>query len=310
MDKKERIAVYIDGGNTYRRLKELGIPEKLARIDYSAFIQHLIGERVLVSKRYYIGIVRNVDGSEKAEKMVKGQQRFLSNLETEGFEVKRGRIMYDDGKIREKGVDIKLAVDLVIGATDNLYDTAIVISSDTDLIPAIQYARKAKKKIIEYIGFGSNPSFGMIKESSVPRVLSNIDMVKFQRFYYTGIVIEESLENKDILKEIKILETKTEPVKEGHKTSWLKQWTLHTIEIREENADKVAEQLSQNLEKKHPWYADFKNKYYHFIVFQGKIFKVDLKNPILYKDAKQHGISLGIPKHQVDFAPDDKVAKR
>ena len=27
MDKKERVAVYIDGGNTYRRLKDLGIPE-------------------------------------------------------------------------------------------------------------------------------------------------------------------------------------------------------------------------------------------------------------------------------------------
>ena len=291
MEKKERVAVYIDGGNTYRRLKELGIPERLARIDYSAFIEHLVGERVLVSKRYYIGIVRNVDGSEKAEKMVKDQQKFLNNLKTEGFEVKYGRIMYDDGKIREKGVDIKLAVDLVIGASDNLYDTTIVISSDTDLIPAIKYVYKAKKKNVEYIGFGSNPSFGMIKESSISRVFSNIDMAKFQRFYYKGVVIEESLENKDVLKEIKILKTKVEPVKEKHKTSWVKQWTLHTVEIKEESADSVAEKISQNLDKKHSWYADFKNKYYHFIIYQGKIFKVDLKNPTLYKDAKEYGIT-------------------
>src|SRR3989338_619243 len=310
MDKKERVAVYIDGGNTYRRLKDLGIPEKLARIDYSAFIEHLVGERVLVSKRYYIGIVRNVDGSEKAEKMVKNQQTFLNSLKAEGFEVKHGRIMYDDGNIREKGVDIKLAVDLVIGATDNLYDTAIVISSDTDLIPAIKYVCKAKKKSLEYIGFGSSPSLGMIKESSIPRVFSNIDMVKFQKFYYRGVVIEESLENKDILKGIKILKTNIEPIKEKHKTSWVKQWTLHTVEIKEENVEKIAEQLSQNLDKKHNWYADFQNKHYHFIIYQGKIFKVDLKNPTLYKDAKEYGISLGIPEYQVDFAPEDKVWKR
>ncbi len=307
MDKKERVAVYIDGGNTYRRLKDLGIPEKLARIDYSAFIEHLIGERKLVSKRYYIGIVRNVDGSEKAEKMVKDQQKFLNNLKTEGFEVKYGRIMYDDGNIREKGVDIKLAVDLVIGATDNLYDTAIVISSDTDLIPAIKYVFKAKNKSVEYIGFGSNPSFGMIKESSISRVFSNVDMSKFQRFYYRGVVIEESLENKDVLKEVKILKTKIESVNEKHKTSWVKQWTLHTIEIKEENADKIAEQISQNLDKKHSCYDDFKNKYFHFIIYKGKIFKVNLTNPTLYHDAKEYGISLGIPEYQVDFVPEDKV---
>jgi uncharacterized LabA/DUF88 family protein len=310
MNKKEVVAVYIDGGNTYRRLKELGIPQKFARVDYSAFVEHLVGERSLVSKRYYIGIVRNVDGSEKAEKMVKNQQKFLDSLKTEGFEIKYGRIMYDDGKIREKGVDVKLAVDLVMGAVDNIYDTAIVISSDTDLIPAIKYVRKAKKKNVEYIGFGSNPSIGMIKESSVPRVFSNTDMIKFERFCYTGVIIEESLENKDILKEVKILKTKIEPVKEKHKTNWVKQWTLHTVEIKDENADKVAEQLSQNLDKKHNWYADFKNKYYHFIIYQGKIFKVDLKNPILFKDAKEYGISLGIPEYQVDFAPEDNVWKR
>ena len=249
MDKKDRVAVYIDGGNTYRRLKDLGIPEKLARIDYSAFIENLVGERGLVSKRYYIGIVKNVDDSEKAEKMVKDQQKFLSYLKTEGFEVKYGRIMYDGGNIREKGVDVKLAVDLVIGATDNLYDTAIVISSDTDLIPAIKYVCKAKKKSVEYIGFGSSPSLGMIKESSIPRVFSNIDMVKFQKFYYRGVIIEESLENKDILKDIKILKTKIEPVKEKHKTSWVKQWTLHTIEVKEDQAENIAKEIKIQFKK-------------------------------------------------------------
>ncbi|OGF73696.1 hypothetical protein A3J56_01915 [Candidatus Giovannonibacteria bacterium RIFCSPHIGHO2_02_FULL_46_20] len=179
MNSKERIAVYIDGSNTYKRLKGIGTPESSKRFDFSAFIIHLVGDRLLVSKRYYVGIVRNVDKSEKAEHMVKSQQKFLENLRTEGFEVKPGRIMYD-GRIREKGVDVKLSVDLVIGASDDLYDTAIVISSDTDLIPAIKYARNAKGKTVEYVGFGTSPSLGMIKESSISRVFSNTDMAQFQ----------------------------------------------------------------------------------------------------------------------------------
>ena len=103
-----------------------------------------------------------------------------------------------------------------------------------------------------------------------------------------------------------------EEVTEKHKTPWLKQWTLHTIEIPEEKADEITEELGRFLETEHTsWYADFKNDKYHYIIYSGgKVFKVDLKNPILYKEARTHGISLGIPEYQVDFAPEDKVWER
>ena len=138
---KERVAIYFDGSNTYNKLKKLELPEEDKRFDFAAFAAHIAGERKLISKRYYVGIVRNHDNSEKSEKLVRKQQQFLETLRSTGFEVKSGKIMYDGGRIREKGVDVKLALDLVIGAADNLYDTAIVISSDTDLIPAIKYIR-------------------------------------------------------------------------------------------------------------------------------------------------------------------------
>jgi len=127
---------------------------------------------------------------------------------------------------------------------------------------------------------------------------------------YQGVIIEESLDNKKVLNKVKIIKTKISSVKEKHKTPWIKQWTMHTVKITEENADKVAEQLSKDLDKAHSWYADFKNQDYHFIIFRGKIFKVNLKNPILYKDAKLYGISLGIPDYQVDFAPENEVFKK
>ena len=85
MNRKEKVAVYIDGGNTYRRLKEMGIPEKSSRFDYSTLVKHLVGERELVSKRYYVGIIKNFDGSAKGEQMVKSQQTFLNGLTEQGF---------------------------------------------------------------------------------------------------------------------------------------------------------------------------------------------------------------------------------
>lgn len=96
---KDRVAVYIDGSNTYNKLKKLGLPDEDKRFDFSAFISHIIGERQLVSKRYYVGIVRNHDNSEKSEKLVRKQQQFLETLRTDRFEIKRGKIMYDGGRI-------------------------------------------------------------------------------------------------------------------------------------------------------------------------------------------------------------------
>lgn len=123
---------------------------------------------------------------------------------------------------------------------------------------------------------------------------------------YKGVIIEESLEDTSILKEVKILETEVEQVTEDHKTPWLKQWTLNTVEILEEKAGEIADNLSKALEKEHNWYADFKNNQYHYIIFRDKAFKVDKSKPEEYKAVVKHGLSLGIPDYQLDFSPDIK----
>ncbi len=176
---KERVAIYFDGSNIYNKLKKLGLPEEGKRFDFTALAAHIAGGRELISKRYYVGIVRNYDNSEKSEMLVRKQQQFLETLRSNDFEIKSGKIMYGGGRIREKGVDVKLALDLVIGAADNLYDTAIVISSDIDLIPAIKYVRY-KKKNVEYVGFAGTPSFGMIKECNSQRLFAKEDLLSFQ----------------------------------------------------------------------------------------------------------------------------------
>jgi hypothetical protein len=126
---------------------------------------------------------------------------------------------------------------------------------------------------------------------------------------YNGVIIEESLANKDVLKKVKILSTKVEEVTNEHKTPWLSQWTLHTVEVPEKEAQIIAEEISKSLDYSHnsSWYADYKNNTHHYIIFRDKIFYVDRKSKEQYDEAKRYGISLGIPEYQVDFAPDDKV---
>jgi len=121
-----------------------------------------------------------------------------------------------------------------------------------------------------------------------------------------GTIIEESLDDIDCLKSLTIISTRIEKVTESHSTPWLKQWTLHTVAIDENNADMVARQLSEALEKEHEWYADFKNEQMHYIVFRKKIFKVQRNTPSEYEEVKKYGITLGIPEYQLDFSPDIK----
>ena len=118
-----------------------------------------------------------------------------------------------------------------------------------------------------------------------------------------GVIIEESLENKSVLQKVKIIKTKTEEVTEEHKTPWIKQWTLHTIEILENQADEITKDLSKSLDSEHSWYADFKNDKFHYIIFLNKVFKVDRSKPEQYSEVTKYGLTLGIPDYQLDFTP-------
>ncbi|MBI5153063.1 MAG: hypothetical protein HZA36_01220 [Parcubacteria group bacterium] len=129
---------------------------------------------------------------------------------------------------------------------------------------------------------------------------------------YKGTIIEESLTNKDVLKKVKIISTKVEPITDKHKTPWLLQWTLHAVEIPESEAQSVTEEISKSLDYSHnsSWYADYKNDTHHYIIFRDKIFYIDRKSKEQYDEAKRYGISLGIPEYQVDFHPEVEEWKR
>lgn len=123
---------------------------------------------------------------------------------------------------------------------------------------------------------------------------------------YKGVLIKESLQDRTILAYLDVTDTVVEPVVEEDKTPWLESWTLVGFTIPEGKAEKFAVELSQALEAEHgdSWYADFKNERWHYVVFRGRVFKVDRQDPKGYGPVRAYGISLGIPERQLDFSPD------
>ena len=128
---------------------------------------------------------------------------------------------------------------------------------------------------------------------------------------FNGVTIEESLTDKSVLNDVNIISTKVEPVTEHHKTPWVKQWTLHTVEIQDDKVAEVADKISKALDKEHDWYADFKTDTEHYVIYTGKVFHItDRTDKIQYDEATAYGISIGIPDYQVDFSPHLKQWER
>ena len=122
---------------------------------------------------------------------------------------------------------------------------------------------------------------------------------------YRGVIIEESLRDKKVLDSVNILSTKAEQVTPRHQTPDLQQWAFHHVEVDARRAMNIARDFGKSLRNK--WYADFDNGQEHYIIFQSRVFKIDMKKQEQYDEARAYDIALGIPEYQVDFHP--KVRK-
>ena len=116
---------------------------------------------------------------------------------------------------------------------------------------------------------------------------------------YKGDIIEESLEDKDVLKKITIVSTRVEKVTDEHQTPWLSLWTLDTVEVNEDEADNVAETLSKALDPEHGWFIDYRNDSYHYVIFKNKVFKLDRSKKSDYDEMIKYGLSIGTPDYQL-----------
>ncbi|MFH1270095.1 MAG: NYN domain-containing protein [Nanoarchaeota archaeon] len=154
---QERVAIFIDGSNLYHSLKDLGI----RKIDFKKILGFLTKDKLLISTFYYNA---PLDISMNQDKYWE-QQKFFNELKKiPDFNVvlcklrkhkrKDGSYIFD-----VKGDDVHLAVDLVSGAYENLYDTAMIVSGDEDFVPAIKKAQKlGRKRINAYFKSSSSAS--------------------------------------------------------------------------------------------------------------------------------------------------------
>ena len=178
-----RAMVFVDGNNWYFKMKILLESAGLKpRIDFDlrAFCTTLVAPDTLVDIRYYIGKIKRIRGDTKSEKLYAKQQQLIAFLQRQNVQIGYGHLIsYPDGVFHEKGVDILLAVEMIkLGLADN-YDTAFLLSSDTDLVPAVQECRSIGKHVV-YVGCSLHgQSFGLTKSANRTVLLQTKDVEGF-----------------------------------------------------------------------------------------------------------------------------------
>ncbi|MDP2669206.1 MAG: NYN domain-containing protein [bacterium] len=184
-EAKNRAIVFIDGNNFYYKLKDFTAEKtevlKLLDFDYQGFAKNLVKNNNLAEIRYYVGAIRRQNGTNKAksEKLYANQQKLLRKLQQQNIPVVLGNlIQHPDKSFHEKGVDVRIAVEMIRFAREDRYDIAYLLSSDTDLVPAMEEVRSFNKQVC-YIGVSRGQSFGLTKVSNNTILLRDEDIMPY-----------------------------------------------------------------------------------------------------------------------------------
>ena len=172
----KKCLILIDGSNFYFKLRDLKL-RNILEFNFSGFAKFLARSGSIIQSVYYIGRIRQ-DGTAQVDKMLANQQKLFANLKRHKFKYVLGYLLKNDGAYHEKGVDVHIAIDMVVAAYENICDRIILVSSDTDLEPAIKKARE-KGKIVEYIGFSHKASVAMVRFCTESRLLTKEDLLSF-----------------------------------------------------------------------------------------------------------------------------------
>lgn len=115
---------------------------------------------------YFAKIKIHQESIQKSKELIEEQRLLKTALESFGYEVVlAGSVRGNPGPngrmvFKEKGVDVRIAVDMIAMSCDKISDEIVLCSSDSDLQPAIAEATKRGTPIV-YLGFGISPNKGL-----------------------------------------------------------------------------------------------------------------------------------------------------
>ena len=150
MPTSERVAIFIDGSNFYHGLRAMF---QRSDVDFERLSKKLCSDRKHVRTYYYIVPLNQKENPQAYSQ----QQKFFSYLDRVPYLERRlGRLVRRRQELEcphckqkfqrdfhlEKGVDVKIAMDMLDMAVKKIYDIAILVSGDGDFSNAIRAVKE------------------------------------------------------------------------------------------------------------------------------------------------------------------------
>lgn len=190
---KSDVALFIDGENLRHFVETVLLDNgykkheySILNVDFEKMLEFALKGLNITHKIYYSAKLQSIPETEKISQILIGRQRFLkTRLEKQGYifmisGTVRPQLVEKNGKkeiiFKEKGVDVRVAVDLIKAAVDKSYKTVVLCSSDSDLQPAIKEARSRGLEII-YLGFESMPNKGLTYTTNKTILLRSSEII-------------------------------------------------------------------------------------------------------------------------------------
>ena len=148
----KRICIYIDGANFVYGIKTINKRYNDFMFDFEKLANEICKGNELIKVKYYNASLKRRLNINKWER----QQRLFNRLrKLEKFDVllcrRQKRLNdLDEEFYSIKGDDIHLAIDMIMDATNDKYDKAILISGDGDFAPLTRAIKTIKKDVEVY----------------------------------------------------------------------------------------------------------------------------------------------------------------
>lgn len=186
----QRVTAYIDGFNLYFGLRESGF-RRHYWLDLPALVTRLLKpEQQLVATHYFTARIksngRNSDDAKRQNDYIEALAT-RPNLQTHfGHYLQKTRQCKQCGATwpdyEEKMTDVNIAVQLLADAFDDRFDTAIIISGDSDLTTPIQRVRERfpTKRLI--VAFPPNRHSEQLKKVANGHLTVGEDKLRHSQF--------------------------------------------------------------------------------------------------------------------------------
>ncbi len=188
--------LFIDGRNFISKISSVLNPDHIeekeidfSNYDFAGLLNKVLPEIDIDKKIFYLGrITKHKDTQIKSDKLIQKQRELKTHLEDQGFDVVyAGRVRGHEENcpsghkfltFKEKGVDVRIAVDMITFAHGKELKMAIIGSSDSDLQPAI---RELENRDIErvYLGFELSPNKGLTYTTNRTVLIRNSEVAEF-----------------------------------------------------------------------------------------------------------------------------------